>query len=282
VRPKGQLSPIVGQQVLIRIDKTPPAVSGVFARPPDWGGWFNHPVGFQFVGRDATSGVRSCTSGVYGGPQGLGVSVRGSCRDVAGNTGSRLIRLNYDSTPPPAPHVSVTPGNRTVALRWSARDVVSTTVQRWRSGHAARTLFRGAGRRYRDRRLRNGRRYRYAIVGIDRAGNQAVTKISAVPTSSNLLSPARGARLAGPPMLMWKKARRASYYNVQLYRGARKLLSTWPRRTRLGLPRHWRYAGRARQLAPGRYRWYVWPGYGRLSARNYGHLLGSSRFTVVR
>jgi hypothetical protein len=269
--------------VWIGIDRTPPQLLGLQTnRPPDYFGWFNHPVGYRFRVSDRTSGVASCGAGTYAGPDGEGIPISGSCRDVAGNIGSGSFRLNYDATPPPPPRVRVTPGNQKVALRWSAPGVVSTRILRWRTGHAAKVVFSGGRHEYRDRRLRNGRRYRYAIIGTDRAGNQAVTKLFAVPTRSKLLSPPRGARLAGPPMLVWKKVRRASYYNVQLYRGGLKVLTTWPRRAALRLGRHWTYAGRTRRLARGRYRWYVWPGYGRLSARRYGRLLGRSSFTIVR
>ena len=85
-----------------------------------------------------------------------------------------------------------------------------------------------------------------------------------------------------PPLLRWKRVRRATYYNVQLYRKGRKVLTRWPRRASLQLRRRWRYGGKPRYLAPGRYRWYVWPGYGRRSAHKYGRLLGKSHFTVVR
>jgi hypothetical protein len=275
-------SETTSHSVTIRIDKTAPTVSGGFSRAPDWGGWFNHPVGVSFRGQDATSGIRACTSGLYRGPEGAGVAATGSCSDVAGNVGYRVLSLNYDATPPPAPHVSATPGNRRVGLRWSSRDLVSAVVLRWRTGHSVTVVFRGGGQSYTDRRLRNGRRYQYAVIGVDRAGNRAESRVSAVPTSSRLLNPARGARVHRPPTLVWKKVRRASYYNVQLYRGARKVLSAWPRRTALRLRRHWRYAGRLQRLAPGRYRWYVWPGYGRRSAHRYGRLLGGSHFTVVR
>ena len=259
-----------------------PTVSGGFSRAPDWGGWFNHPVGVSFHGQDATSGIRICTSGLYRGPEVAGVSVTGTCSDVAGNVGSRVLTLNYDATPPPAPRISATPGNRRVALRWSTRELVSAEVLRWRTGHPVTVVFRGGGESYTDRRLRNGRPYQYAVIGVDRAGNRAETRVSAVPTSSRLLNPPRGARVHRPPALVWKKVRHASYYNVQLYRGARKVLSTWPRGTKLRLRRHWRYARRRQRLVPGRYRWYVWPGYGRRSAHRYGRLLGGSHFTVVR
>ena len=71
----------------------------------------------------------------------------------------------------------------------------------------------------------------------------------------------------------------ASYYNVQLIQG-RRILSAWPTRPQLRLPRTWIYQGQRYRLRAGRYRWYVWPGYGLLSAAHYGRLLGGSSFVV--
>jgi hypothetical protein len=281
-------------EVWIGIDRTPPALAPRTNRPPDYGGWFNHPVGFRFQGQDATSGIRSCTSGTYGGPDGGGVVVRGSCRDVAGNVAFGSFRLNYDGIPPSPLHVDVTPGNRKVTLRWSAPEAVSAQVFRWRTGVAPKLVFSGGGNKYTDRGLRNRRRYQYGLLVTDRAGNRAGTNLTAVPTASKLLSPPPGARVRRPPLLKWKRVRRARYYNVQLYRisggsassvqiaGSRKVISRWPRRTRLQLRRSWRYGGKRQHLSPGRYRWFVWPGYGRRSANRYGRLLGKSSFTVVR
>jgi hypothetical protein len=283
-----------GRAVTIKIDQTAPTVSGGLARPPDYGGWFNHPVGFRFFGRDATSGIRSCSSGTYSGPDRAGVRIAGSCRDVAGNVTVRSLSLNYDGIPPSPLHVDVTPGNRKVTLRWSAPEAVSAQVFRWRTGVAPKLVFSGGGNKYTDRGLRNRRRYQYGLLVTDRAGNRAGTNLTAVPTASKLLSPPPGARVRRPPLLKWKRVRRARYYNVQLYRisggsassvqiaGSRKVISRWPRRTRLQLRRSWRYGGKRQHLSPGRYRWFVWPGYGRRSANRYGRLLGKSSFTVVR
>ena len=76
--------------------------------------------------------------------------------------------------------------------------------------------------------------------------------------------------------------RRAGYYNVQLYRKGRKILSAWPQSARYQIERRWRYAGQAQRLSPGRYVWYVWPGYGDRSQANYGDLVGRRAFVVVR
>ena len=73
-----------------------------------------------------------------------------------------------------------------------------------------------------DRRLRNGRRYRYVVTLIDQAGNRSSAAMSAVPTDSPLLLPANGAHLTSAPLLAWKRVRHARYYNAQLLRGDRR------------------------------------------------------------
>ena len=132
----------------------------------------------------------------------------------------------------------------------------------------------------------------FAVRAVDTAGNVDATPAVWVWTvtrrvvkraaASALFAPAAGARVTGPPLLRWRPVRGASYYNVQLYRGGRKVLTTWPVRTRLQLKLRWRFNGRAQRLEPGLYRWYVWPGYGQASARRYGRLLGTSTFVVGR
>jgi large repetitive protein len=99
--------------------------------------------------------------------------------------------------------------------------------------------------------------------------------------ASALLAPAAGARVTRPPLLRWRRTPRASYYNVQLYRGSVKVLSAWPATTRLQLKARWRYLGRPRRLTAGTYRWYVWPGFGKPTQRRYGRSLGGRTFRVV-
>src|SRR5207247_7707330 len=90
-----------------KYDGTPPNVTASAARAPDSNGWYNHAVGVGFAGTDSPSGIDSCTSATYSGPDDGGASVSGSCRDAAGNTAGASPGLKYDSTPP---KVSASPG----------------------------------------------------------------------------------------------------------------------------------------------------------------------------
>ncbi len=68
---------------------------------------------------------------------------------------------------------------------------------------------------------------------------------------------------------------------MQLLKGRKKILSAWPHGAHLQLPLTWRYRGHNRRLAAGKYRWYVWPGYGARSSHRYGGLLGHSGFRIA-
>ena len=171
----------VTKQVWIGIDRTPPQLVGLApGRPANPNGWFNRPVQLTFQGTDATSGVASCSSTTYGGPDGLGVPIAGSCSDVAGNVGSGTLPINYDATAPRQPSVGVLPGNKQVSLEWSAPPDVLAQVVRSRKGAKPVVVFTGASEHLTDHRLHNGRRYRYVVTLIDQAGNRSADAASAV------------------------------------------------------------------------------------------------------
>ena len=133
-----------------------------------------------------------------------------------------------------------------------------------------------------DTQVSNGVRYTYTITAGDQAGNSSVRSVVVTP-GPQLLSPAPNARLTDPPMLAWTPVHGATYYNVQLYSGyLKKVLSLWPGHASLQLKRTWRFDGRRYRLKPGRYRWFVWPGFGKRSAGRYGNRIGSGTFIVVR
>jgi hypothetical protein len=273
--------------VIIRVDKTPPIITGaVPARPPDHSGWWTHPVDFTFVASDISSGVAGCDTVNYPGPDGAGVHVSGSCRDVAGNSAIATQPLNYDATAPTVGGLAILRDGASALLVWqTSPDVVRNEVVRSLAtdGAASTQVYSGSTPAFSDLMLSRDVIYRYTVTAFDEAGNSASTTAISNPAgvqqlASSTLRPADGARLSRPPLLRWKRARRASYYNVQLFRGGRKILSAWPKRNYLALRRSWRYGGERRRLTRGWYRWYVWPGRGSRAERNYGKLIGSSRF----
>jgi hypothetical protein len=255
----------------IAIDTTAPAVHAVPSRGPDDNGWYNKPVSFTFKGTDATSGIASCSSLTYSGPDNAKASVSGTCTDKAGNVGHAVYRFAYDSTPPTIGSLSAVHGNRSVVLTWKpSTDTVFTVT---RSG---KVVYHGTGTEVRDTGLRVGTRYTYTVTAVDEAGNTSRATLPVTATGA-LTSPVPGQTVSSRPQLTWLPVKGATYYNVQLYRNGR-ILSRWPKRTSITLPASWTYQGHHHRLRSGSYRWYVWPGFGKKSRAHYGHLLGSSSF----
>jgi hypothetical protein len=272
------------QTAVIRIDATPPSVADPApARPPDHDGWWNHSVEFTFGGTDATSGIAGCDSVTYAGPDGPNAQVTGGCHDRAGNAAKRSFAFKYDATPPSLTALTAKPGDRTAILSWTASPdaVVSELVRTPGVGGAASsTLYGGPADTFTDSAVANGISYRYTVTIYDVAGNAASATAGAKPSSIYALSPARNARLRRPPVLRWPPVARAAYYNVQLFRGKRKILSRWPAVNHLRLHRTWTFHGRRWRLKPGRYRWFVWPGFGSRAAHRYGPLIGHLSFRI--
>jgi hypothetical protein len=296
----------------LKYDQTAPVLTGAIPeRAPNAGGWFNSPVRFDIQAGDATSGIADCPSVTYGGPDSAAASFSGSCRDQAGNWASRIFSLKYDATPPQLSELKAMGGNRSVALSWRASaDTDSVEVLRTPGvgTDAPTTVFRGLAGGFMDGRVDNGVRYSYEVRAYDAAGNAAVQTAVGVPVGTGvdaappgpmaktppgqgvrpararLISPRPGAlvRPGQPPRLEWTPVRGARYYNLQLWRNGRKVLSTWPARPRFQLKRHWKFGGRSWRFEPGRYRWLVWPGFGPRSKGDYGRRIGPSTFRVGR
>ena len=292
----------------LKFDATGPEVAAAQPeRPPDHAGWFVSPVRFDISGTDATSGLDTCPATTYTGPDGAGATVIGSCRDRAGNTTSRGFPVNYDATPPLLTHVIAASGDRSVSLSWqTSPDAESVEVLRTPGVDAepVSTMFRGTGESFVDRRVANGVTYEYELKVRDPAGNARTHKVTALPaapppgvesapgTSGPVavqrtrpgIAPAPGSVFdeGDPPLLRWPRAQGARYYNVQLVRGGRKILSAWPTRARYQLKLRWTFKGARKRLSPGRYRWLVWPGHGPRSKADYGKRIVSTTFKVRR
>lgn len=227
--------------------------------------------------------------------------------DASGNAQGKSTQLTVLPMPPagtpplpvpasakPPPNVSnlqVVTGSGFVRLVWNT---VSGAVQYlvYRSqGGGSRGLadghgdlvYKGTATTYTDRGLKNGVEYRYVVVSEDSAGNQSAGVAAAAMPRLNLLrSPKDGARLKTVPKLVWARNAEASYYNVQLFRGQQKILSSWPVVATMKLKRTWKYEGKRFTLTKGVYRWFVWPGFGARAAIDYGELLGSNSFSMIR
>jgi hypothetical protein len=269
-----------------KVDKTVPAVTTVLERGADANGWYNRPLTVAFTGADGTSGIASCTSGRYAGPDSTSALIAGSCTDKAGNHAPASFAFRYDATPPSIFGTTATHGNRSAQISWrksSDTRIVEVFRTPGRNGQGESGIYRGSATGVKDTGLVVGRKYEYRVIGVDEAANRAEQKLSLVATGA-LLSPTPGLRITSksPPTLVWAPARKATYYNLQLIRG-RKVLSAWPTRPSFRLRRTWLYNGRRYRLKPGVYRWYVWPGYGRISAARYADRpLGSSTFVVTK
>jgi hypothetical protein len=109
--------------------------------------------------------------------------------------------------------------------------------------------------------------------------------VTVSPQPVYLLRPKDGAaiKLSARQLLRfrWLKADQATYYDLQLYRGTKKILNALSIRPSYTLAKRWTYLNNPYALSAGTYKWYVWPGLGMRSARTFGALLGSSTFRIV-
>ena len=263
----------------LKFDATGPEITSLAPeRPPDFDGWYNRPVRLDVAGTDALSGLADCPPVVYSGPDGRAARLDAACSDRAGNVSTRAFVLPFDASAPVADRFKAAAGDRKIDVSWT-RPTDATSVELTRSpgrGKAAETVVHsGPGKVFHDRKVKNGKRYTYRLRLADAAGNVSVRSVS-TKAGPRLVGPGPGAERSRkrPPLLRWTPVRQAGYYNLQLFRDGRKILSAWPEKTRFRLKRKWVYAGRHHRLSKGTYEWYVWPGYGARSDRRFGRLIG--------
>jgi hypothetical protein len=266
----------------LKYDATPPTVTAAPGRAATKAGWYNHPVSVTFSGTDATSGIDACTGKVrYAGPDTAAGVINGACTDQAGNQGSVGFPLKYDSTPPQISDVATSVADGEVTVKWQRSGGTTSTVLRapGRGHEKVSVVYRGPALSYRDTSVKQGIVYHYTVASTDAAGNDARVKI-ATSLRQPTMTPAPGTVLRAGAALTWLSSPGASYYNVQLFRNGHKVLTAWPVTARFRLPRAWMFSGHHEKLAPGTYKWYVWPGHGARAAARYGRLLGGSTFRV--
>jgi hypothetical protein len=186
--------------------------------------------------------------------------------------------------PPEVSNLRAVAGDTQVRLTYElAGGVDHVTISRSSTNGDSLTVYDGKGTSFNDRGLANGVEYRYVVRSVDANGNSSAGVAIAVTPRRNLLrTPKDGAKVKKPPKLVWTRNAEASYYNVQLFRGQAKILSTWPVAPAFQLKRTWKYLGKKYTLGKGVYRWYVWPGFGARAKVDYGDLLGSNSFQMTR
>ncbi len=203
--------------------------------------------------------------------------LRAVTTDLAGNSQSSATVSVVVGNPPA--HVDVLtarPLDHRVVITWNNPpdpDFLRVVVRRGTS-----IVYQGQGESLDDRGLYNGTVYTYTFTAVDSAGNVSPARAVKVEPRGKLLNPRDGGVVRTAPVLKWAKVTRATYYNVQLWRNGRKILSRWPTRPTYELRMRWRYGGRVRNLRDGTYLWYVWPGFGDRDRGRYGRMLGSATF----
>ena len=189
-----------------------------------------------------------------------------------------------DTAPPAAvtaSHAAV--GYKRLVLSWTApADADHVVVLRGTSAKKAATsqVYSGPASSYTEARFANASYHRYSITSVDKAGNVSPAVQVDVPASALLLAPADGATLHAkkPQLFRWRAIPNATYYNIQLWRGGRKVLTSWPHRSTLRLPATWKSRGHRYRLTAGYYTWFVWPGFGPRANGSYGDLAGHAIF----
>ena len=227
--------------------------------------------------------------------------IRFYARDFSGNGTTRDVPLTVlpppeanapplppvvaASPPPNVDNVGVAVLDGALALTWQPPPGCDhVVVSRSNSdGSGEKVVYSGKANRYEDQGLENGFEYRYVIRCVDASGGRSAgVAVVAVPHRNMLRSPKDGAALKKPPKLVWARDAEADYYNLQLLRNNVRIFAAWPTKATFALKKGWKYRGRKYALRPGRYQWFVWPGVGPRKDANYGTLLGTRSFVILR
>jgi hypothetical protein len=111
--------------------------------------------------------------------------------------------------------------------------------------------------------------------GIKPRASAPTTAARSLPDAPKPLYAKTGVRVFG-----WPPVRRASYYDVRLFRAGVKIFEARTAVTRLALPPRWTLDGRRLSLRPGNYVWQVRPGFGPVGAARYGAPIVHAKLVV--
>lgn len=112
--------------VLLKVDRTPPAISATLSPPPNVNGWNAGDVFVQFEALDLVSGLATPSRWSQRlSAEGAGQVVSGSATDVAGNSASTAATVYIDRTAPTISGAAKPPPN---AHGWNRGDVTVTFI----------------------------------------------------------------------------------------------------------------------------------------------------------
>lgn len=113
------------------IDNDLPTITATAQPPPNAAGWNQAPVTVSFSCADTTSGIATCSAPSTVATEGANQTITGTAIDRAGNTATRSVMLNIDTTPPglssvltPAPNSNGW-NNTDVTVNFAATDNLS-------------------------------------------------------------------------------------------------------------------------------------------------------------
>jgi hypothetical protein len=116
----------------VKIDLTPPTISGAPVQSANGAGWYSQPVTIHFTCTDALSGVATCPGDMVISTEGVAQSRSGTAVDVAGNVGTAVAGgINIDRTAPTiqgsrSPSANVNGWNNgPVTVSFSCNDLLS-------------------------------------------------------------------------------------------------------------------------------------------------------------
>jgi hypothetical protein len=269
------------------VDLAPPTLAGTAGD----NGWFTSDVTVKWTYSGETSTTGCDTQHLTADTAGTEITCKAS---GPGEEVSRTVTVHLDQTPPAA--VAATPARPPDAgLFYTAPLPISWSATDPTSGIAACTSLTYAGP--------DGPSVAPTGTCRDRAGNVSAplpfiftydttapapaptVAATGAPTANQAAAtgaprPTKAKPKAKRPTLTWRAKAKVKYYNLQLFRNGHKILSAWPTVAHYTLKPSWRYHGHTYKLTAGRYRWYVWPGYGPRAAHRYGKLLTKGAVTV--
>jgi hypothetical protein len=105
--------------------------------------------------------------------------------------------------------------------------------------------------------------------------------VSSLPAAELPAPPAGAGEDVTMQTVAWEPVRDATYYNLVLWRDGERVLDLWPASSRAVVPRNWSRNGVQGLLLPGRYQWFVYPGFGAKASQQYGTLAGNGSFVVA-